>query len=54
MSNPTDKTEFWTSLGQGLFWLCVALAMGGYEWLDKQSGPLVIIKHEAPAAPKAP
>ncbi len=46
MSTSTNKTAFWSYLGQGLAWLLFAIGVGSCTWMEKQTGPLVIVKHE--------
>ncbi len=46
MSTPSNKTGLWDGLGIAAVILALAVAIAGYEWMAKQSGPLVVVKHE--------
>lgn len=56
MSNRTDRSSGWSYVGYGIAWFLFCVGVGSCTWLEKQNGPLVIVKHEPSQAtvPKAP
>lgn len=48
---PGDDDSPWATVAGGLACAFIILAIGGCQWLQKQDGPLVIVRHEAAAKP---